>query len=350
MVDVFEENLAPLVPPESLQRLFGAYPELHRYMPPAPVTELPGYEQFSRPELPRLVEELLAEALRDLMLWRENPEATEDADLIALHLMPMVQPWTGAVSSPLPDVSSLLPSAWQIQFHELVIRLVSIATALHADPTAVMSTLSATSSASTGAASATNAATLIVHGTRAANQTWWRNDPADPNNFWTYVDGLTGNCVRQGHEFTWSGGVTDIDRRQGANLLLNWWRSEGQPELKIIAHSHGANVVLQAMVFDRKFVPKTIIALGMPVCFIYPITLDQTDQIHNVYSEYDRIQVPGAVVAGRRGEGRTLPESRKVSNHHIPYWSPRVWGQRAVGHSDLHDQQVWANHHLETLL
>jgi hypothetical protein len=156
--------------------------------------------------------------------------------------------------------------------------------------------------------------------------------------------------VRPGHECTWSGGVTDVDRRQGANLLLNWWRSEGEPELKIIAHSHGANVVLQAMVFDRSFAPKSIIALGVPVCFIYPITLDQTDQIHNVYSEHDRVQVPGAWVAGKRGEGRMLPESRKVSNHHIPYWSPKVWGARAVGHSDLHDREVWANHHLDTLL
>ena len=105
------------------------------------------------------------------------------------------------------------------------------------------------------------------------------------------------------------------------------------------------------MQFDKDFRPKNIIALGMPVCFIYPIVLDQPGKIHNIYSEYDRIQVPGANLAGKRGEGRTLPDSRNaIVNHHIPFWSPKVWGHGAVGHSDLHDPDVWANHNLHKLL
>ena len=348
-VDV-AEGLVSLVVPESLQELLGTVPELHRYMPLAPVRELPGYETFTRPALPERVANLLAKVLNDLALWRENPEATEDADLIALHLMPLVHPSFGPTT---PQFSvDLLPaiSTWQKRYDELVSRLLLIVTMLAIDPLATALTESGTSSETATDSEVANAVTLIVHGTNAEDKTWWRKDVTDPNNFWAYVDGLTGNCVRPGHEFVWSGGVTDVDRRAGANVLLNWWRSEGEPELKVIAHSHGANVVLQAMAFDRAFSPKSIIALGMPVCFIYPITLAQTDQIHNVYSEYDAIQVPGAWLAGQRGEGRTLPDSQKVTNHHVPYWSPKVWGQRAVGHSDLHDPNVWANHRLDTLL
>lgn len=191
--------------------------------------------------------------------------------------------------------------------------------------------------------------TVIVHGTLAAGNDWWREVPLQQN-FWQYIEGLTQNCVPKGREFKWSGGLTDGDRRQGANLFLNWWQQEQQPELRVIAHSHGANVVWFAAFLEPKVKIKTFISLGTPICINYPLRLGQIQHLRNVYSEHDRIQIPGAALTGRRGEGRTLPDSAQIANYHVPYWDPKAWGVRSVGHSDLHEEQVWSDNDLDAIL
>ncbi len=190
--------------------------------------------------------------------------------------------------------------------------------------------------------------TVIVHGTNAAHVDWWRDLPGTKN-FRAYIDSICHDCVGAGHEFTWSGGKTDSDRQQGARLFIDWWNQEGRPRLRVIAHSHGANVVWIAGTMERHLKVASMIALGAPICFEYALRLGQIKRIENVYSAHDYIQLGGAWWTGRRGEGRTLPDSSRVSNHHVPFWSPRTL-TRTVDHSDLHEEDVWRSNGIEKLL
>lgn len=190
--------------------------------------------------------------------------------------------------------------------------------------------------------------TVIVHGTLASRGDWWREKPGQKN-FWEYIHAKTGDCVRQGSEFSWSGGLFDSDREQGARLFLNWWYGQGKPTLRVIAHSHGANVVWCAAALDPALVVESMISLGTPICVGYPLRLKQIRKIDNVYSEYDRTQWLGATATGSRGEGRTLPDSSQVTNYHVPNWNPSVRVQ-TVDHSDLHEPSVWRDNHLDALL
>ncbi len=194
-----------------------------------------------------------------------------------------------------------------------------------------------------------NLVTVIVHGTFAANEDWWREIPGQ-NNFWTYINSITHDCVRQGQEITWSGGHVDLPRQQGSYRFLDWWWEQGKPRLRIIAHSHGANVVWHAATLEPTLKIKTFISLGAPICIDYPLRLTQIENIRNVYSNNDWVQEAGAWVTGRRGEGRTLPDSTQVTNYHVPNRSPNVRGMRPVKHSDLHDPDVWRNNKLAALL
>lgn len=199
-----------------------------------------------------------------------------------------------------------------------------------------------------GATTVQKTLTVIVHGTLAAGEDWWRETPGQKN-FWDYINSETGNCVRQGREFSWSGGLTDGERRQGARIFLNWWQTQGRPRLRVVAHSHGGNVVWYAAALDPTLAVDSMISLGTPICVDYPLRLKQIKRIDNVYSEHDIIQTAGATLTGKRGEGRTLPDSDQVTNYHVPKWDPAAWA-KSVGHTDLHQPLVWRENHLNDLL
>src|SRR5438552_615969 len=113
-------------PPVSLQRLQSVFPEMALYMPLAPAPQLPGYQRFTRPNLPPRANQLLNKVLGDLAEWREIPEATNDADLLALHLIPLVRDWTTAA----PLAYGLQPSSprgeWDDRYNKLVEELVKV--------------------------------------------------------------------------------------------------------------------------------------------------------------------------------------------------------------------------------
>jgi len=184
--------------------------------------------------------------------------------------------------------------------------------------------------------------TVIVHGTFAKSATWWR-EQAGTNNFWAYIRQFCPMLYGAGHEFTWSGLNSDTEREQGARDFINWWHGEGAPQpLQVIAHSHGCNVVYIACAMEPKLSVVNLVALGSPVRIEYPPTVaagSRIQRIHNVYSEYDTIQVLGSL-GGRRGEARTLGDGSRITNHHVPWEDPATHLVR-VGHGDLHEELVW---------
>ena len=195
--------------------------------------------------------------------------------------------------------------------------------------------------------------TVIVHGTWAAGQDWWRDPAGAPpksDSLWEFlrVGGAVG-LVGAPDEFAWSGGNSDYDRRQGAADFVIWWQGLGQPELDVVAHSHGGNVVMLALAKEPALKVRRFVLLGTPARFDYVPRTKQTDELHNVYSEYDLVQIPGSYGA-KRGEGRTQSDHVAATNRHLPYWDLNLWGVRATGHGDLHHPDFWANHRLLKLL
>lgn len=200
-------------------------------------------------------------------------------------------------------------------------------------------------------APATMKKTVIVHGTFAAAQTWWR-DPAgihstfDPTeNLWMFLDANgVSDLASHGQEFVWSGGHSSADRRDGAKDFINWWHTVGCPLLDVIAHSHGGNVVMLAMMMEPKIQVGSLVLLGTPASYEYVPRLQQTVHLHNVYSKHDSVQPVGAWITTKRGEGRTQSDGPTATNWHLPRLAAAGGGP--VGHADLHHPDFWQSHRL----
>ncbi len=183
--------------------------------------------------------------------------------------------------------------------------------------------------------------TVIVHGTYAKSETWWRQQPGD-RNFWAYIHDLCPDLYGEGKEFRWSGKNANPEREQGARDFIDWWNSVGAPKsLQVIAHSHGCNVVYLACVMEPRLRIANMVALGGPVRTWYPppIGSGRIERLHNVYSRFDPIQIGGSW-GGQRGEGRTLADSVNITNYHVPWQNPKT-KVLVVQHHHLHEEIVW---------
>ena len=134
--------------------------------------------------------------------------------------------------------------------------------------------------------------TIIVHGTFAAHETWWQLGGTMP----TFADKLEEALVRRGfagtvwapvlktglgyEAFSWSGENVHRDRVAGARKLAESLRqvaqqlgaSNGDPLLvNFVAHSHGGNVVLEALRrVDSTVRPRRVVLLGTPLITYRP--------------------------------------------------------------------------------
>lgn len=204
------------------------------------------------------------------------------------------------------------------------------------------------------ASGATKIETVIVHGTFAASTTWWRepkssgSPPSD--NLWAHLkkEGIS-TLIGNPDEFSWSGGNSDPARQMGAELFVDWWRARGLPTLDVVAHSHGGNVVMMASALEPKMHIRNLVLLGTPARYPYVPRFHQTEQLTNVYSSNDMVQVPGSW-GSQRGEGRTQSDHAAGTNLHLPYWSSVSAAVKSASHSDLHEPDFWDIHKLAELL
>ena len=134
--------------------------------------------------------------------------------------------------------------------------------------------------------------TIIVHGTFAAHETWWQLSGTMP----TFADKLEEALTQRGfagtvwapvlktglgyEAFSWSGENVHRDRVAGARKLAESLRqvaqqlgaSNGDPLLvNFVAHSHGGNVVLEALRrVDSTVRPRRVVLLGTPLITYRP--------------------------------------------------------------------------------
>lgn len=81
--------------------------------------------------------------------------------------------------------------------------------------------------------------TVIVHGTFAKNEQWYRPG----GDFHNYIRRNVFPDVYSGDPFFWSGRYSDSARRSAARKLKKWCDDHPTGLLRLIGHSHGANVV-----------------------------------------------------------------------------------------------------------
>jgi pimeloyl-ACP methyl ester carboxylesterase len=115
---------------------------------------------------------------------------------------------------------------------------------------------------------------LIIHGTFAQDSSWFRRQ----SNFCRALNeqlikhGSAAECwsplSNDAIEFRWSGGNSELERRlAGRHLLALLKKLESQDGLNsyhIVAHSHGGNVVLNALALLHPKKLKTVVFLGCP--------------------------------------------------------------------------------------
>src|SRR5215203_2469135 len=127
--------------------------------------------------------------------------------------------------------------------------------------------------------------TLVIHGTFAARETWWRLGGelfADRLEKALVRHGLQGTVWRPALEagltyedFMWSGRNIDRDRvkagralaRTLASLAERTGATNAEPLiLHLVGHSHGGNVILEALrSLDSRLKPGQIVFLGTPL-------------------------------------------------------------------------------------
>jgi pimeloyl-ACP methyl ester carboxylesterase len=188
--------------------------------------------------------------------------------------------------------------------------------------------------------------TIIVHGAFAAGNAWWK-----PNGgFNDYLARQTGDLYREADYFRWSGGGFHDDRTEAAAALVRWAEAHPAEELDVVSHSHGGNVCFLATRLGLKI--RKLVSLATPICLDYLPDLRQIGILHNVISLADIIQGPASFIGvSRRGDGRTLADSRRTINHLATEDGQGQDGQgRAPSHSELHDPATWRASGLEEKL
>lgn len=161
--------------------------------------------------------------------------------------------------------------------------------------------------------------TIIVHGTFASNEQWYRSG--------TFVDALNNilgdvwkitsaqGDARNHDNFVWSGRNNDVDRKlAGAILahdLLRLIYEYPSEKINLIGHSHGGNVIIEALSYLAKYrgcphKVDNVVLLGTPQIYLRnenQIILRHAQEnignvvrntIYNIYSEEDRIQTSAA--------------------------------------------------------
>lgn len=167
---------------------------------------------------------------------------------------------------------------------------------------------------------------LMIHGTWARNQPWWKPG----GDFHTYVrSNVDSHLYSAGDFYFWSGDWSDAGRADGALRLIRWVNDRQLDGLDLFAHSHGGNVAMLAN--------KTSLRIGRLVMMACPV------HRHKYFPDFTRVNK--VVAIGTRmdlviladGGGQRFKDAR-IQEIVLPIWF--------TGHSKTHDPEIWNQHDL----
>lgn len=168
---------------------------------------------------------------------------------------------------------------------------------------------------------------IIVHGTWAQQESWAQPGGDFFENLWNNV----------GHNasissYSWSGKNSNTERQRAAHTLATQLNKlPKDTSIRLIAHSHGANVCFLAsqLLENSGKIIKTIYALGAPIDHArYQPNMNIINQIYNIFSFGDPVQTVSGCFE------RALPPHPRITNIAI------TCNNRRPNHAELHSPLV----------
>jgi len=181
--------------------------------------------------------------------------------------------------------------------------------------------------------------TVIIHGTFAKDESWYKPG----GDFHTYIKNEVYPDVYSGQDFYfWSGRYALTDAalksiwKQAAAKLVSWAQAHPATTLRLIAHSHGNNVVNMAT------------QLGLPACSLIQLSPPvrtwnlpvmgnvASNTLFNIHSTTDLVVKIDGGAQDYRGSPVASSEKIKIIS--------------AFGHSDSHDPSLWKKKNVPALV
>ena len=166
----------------------------------------------------------------------------------------------------------------------------------------------------------------MVHGTWAANGTWWR-----PNgDFFSYVQTLRNDLYLGADRFRWTGAYSDGARQDAAQTLMQWVADHNVAGLDLFGHSHGANAIMLATQLGMRAGKLILLSCPVRVSQYFPNFVN-TARVISI-----RVKLDLVILADRGGQKFS---DARIEENVLPIW---------FNHSATHDPDVWRDNNLPT--
>lgn len=184
-----------------------------------------------------------------------------------------------------------------------------------------------------------NSMTVIIHGTFAMNSAWYQPG----GDFHEYVRTQVYSDVYSDQDFFfWSGRYAATEDRlrkiwrQAAKKLVSWVEAHPATTLRLIAHSHGNNVVNMATQMGMRAC--TLIQLSPPVRRdnLPDMLKVSSSRLFNIHSTVDLVVRLDGGFKTYQGTSVASAERRKIISF--------------FGHSDSHDRDLWVSKNIPALV
>src|SRR5215813_6218442 len=182
-----------------------------------------------------------------------------------------------------------------------------------------------TTVANTGASAHTS---LLVHGTWAANEQWWKPG----GNFHSYLlNGIRPDLYANADAFSWSGIYSEAARAIAAVELQTWLAGHGIQNPYLLTHSHGGSVAMLDTQNGLNTGP--LVLLSYPDHSIYTPDFARTGRVVSI-----RVKLDLVILADGGGQKFSDP---RITERILPIW---------FDHSATHDPAVWQRYNLGSVI
>jgi hypothetical protein len=165
---------------------------------------------------------------------------------------------------------------------------------------------------------------LLVHGTWAANEQWWKPG----GNFHSYLlNGCRPDLYANADAFSWSGAYSEAGRALAATELQGWLTGHTIQSPYLLSHSHGGSVVMLATQNGLNTGP--LVLLSCPVHSIYAPDFSRTGQVVSIRVKLDLVILVD-------GGGQKFSDPR-IKERVLPIW---------FDHFASHNPAVWQRYNL----
>jgi hypothetical protein len=168
----------------------------------------------------------------------------------------------------------------------------------------------------------------IIHGTWAANGSWWRPG----GDFYDYVETFRPDLYGAADRFRWTGGYSDGARDLAGQELKAWVEARGLAGIDLFCHSHGASAAMLATQLGMSV--GTLVMLSCPA---HPHKyFPNFANVNRVVSV--RVKLDLVILVDGGGQKFSHPQ---IEENVLPVW---------FNHSATHDPEVWQDHGVQALV